>query len=86
MSTYRSYCQRQAEECARRARLAASPDVSDHHRKLGLEWLKLAEKERAKARLRATPSRLAGEAVQAVTTTRASWRSILRLGERRQAA
>jgi hypothetical protein len=83
MSTYRSYCQSQAVECTRRARLAASPEVAAHHRKLGVEWLKLAEKERAKARLRATPSLLTTEAVQVVATTRASWRSILRLTDRR---
>jgi hypothetical protein len=80
MSTYRSYCQSQAVECARRARLAASPEVADHHRKLGLKWLKLAEKERTRACLRATTTRLAAEAVQAVATSRASWR------ERRRSA
>jgi hypothetical protein len=70
MSTYRSYCQSQAVECTRRARLAASPEVADYHRKLALEWLKLAEKERAKARLKATQRPLTIEAVQVAATTR----------------
>jgi hypothetical protein len=86
MSAYRSYCQRQALECGRRARLACSPEVADYHRTLELGWLKLAEKERARARLRDTTGRLAAEAVQAVTTTRAIWRDILALGHNRQAA
>jgi len=50
MSSYASYCQAQAAECARRARLASSPDVAEDRRNLGLRWLKLAEKARAKAR------------------------------------
>ena len=79
MSTYRSYCQGQASECKRRAQLASSPEIAAHFQKLGLEWLRLAEKERAKARLRPTPTRLAAEAVQVVTTARSSWRSLLGL-------
>jgi hypothetical protein len=84
MSTYRNYCQNQAVECTRRARLAASPEVADRHRKLGQEWLKLAEKERAKSRLRATPSLITNEAVQEVPATRVSWRRILKLSDHRR--
>jgi hypothetical protein len=85
MSTYRSYCQSQAVECSRRARLAASADVADRHRKLELEWLRLAEKKRAKARLRPLPTRLAAEAVP-VAANPASWLSNLTPGRRQQAA
>ena len=44
MSSYARYCQSQAAECARRAKLASSPDVAADRRELGLRWLKLAEK------------------------------------------
>jgi hypothetical protein len=54
MSTYRGYCQGQAIECARRARMASTPAVAEHYRELGKHWLKLAAKERAKARLKGT--------------------------------
>ena len=47
MSLYARYCQRQAQECARRAKLARSPEVVTHYRSLGLRWVKLAQKERA---------------------------------------
>ena len=50
MSSYASYCQAQAAECARRARLASSPDLAEDRRNLGLRWLKLAEKARAASR------------------------------------
>jgi hypothetical protein len=50
MSSYASYCQAQAAECARRARLASSPDIAEDRRNLGLRWLKLAEKARAASR------------------------------------
>ena len=43
---YITYCQRQASDCARRARLASSPEIKAYHRRLGLQWLKLAEKAR----------------------------------------
>ena len=46
MSSYARYCQTQATHCARRAKLASSPDVKAYHRRLGLQWLKLAEKAR----------------------------------------
>jgi hypothetical protein len=44
MSSYAKYCRDQAAECARRARLASSPDVAANSRTLELRWLKLAEK------------------------------------------
>jgi hypothetical protein len=53
MSSYARYCQRQALECARRARMASSPDVAAYQRALGLHWVKLAQKERAKSGLKA---------------------------------
>lgn len=53
MSSYVRYCQRQAADCARRVKLASSADIKAYHRRLGLEWLKLAEKARvARARTR----------------------------------
>jgi hypothetical protein len=44
MSTYAKYCRDQAAECARRARLASSPEVAANAVMLGLRWVKLAEK------------------------------------------
>ena len=44
MSSYARYCRDQAEECARRVRLANSPEVAASCRELGRRWLKLAEK------------------------------------------
>jgi hypothetical protein len=44
MSSYAKYCRDQAAECARRARLANSPDIAANSRTLELRWLKLAEK------------------------------------------
>jgi hypothetical protein len=44
MSSYAKYCRDQAAECARRARLASSPDIAANSRTLELRWLKLAEK------------------------------------------
>jgi hypothetical protein len=57
MSSYASYCQAQAAECARRARLASSPDIAEERRNLGLRWLKLAEKARAASRPLTQPSK-----------------------------
>jgi hypothetical protein len=57
MSSYASYCQAQAAECARRARLASSPDIAEERRNLGLRWLKLAEKARAARRSPAQASK-----------------------------
>ena len=42
MSSYASYCQDQAAYCARRARLASSPEIVAYCRSLELRWLKLA--------------------------------------------
>jgi hypothetical protein len=50
MSSYARYCQVQAAECARRAKLASSPDIAAERRNLGLRWLKLAEKALAASR------------------------------------
>jgi len=44
MSSYAKYCRDQAAECARRARLASSPDIAANNRRLELRWLRLAEK------------------------------------------
>ena len=43
MSSYVSYCQDQAADCARRARLASSPEIVAYCRSLELRWLRLAE-------------------------------------------
>jgi hypothetical protein len=43
MSSYASYCQDQAANCARRARLASSPEIVSYCRRLELCWLKLAK-------------------------------------------
>ena len=43
MSSYASYCQDQATDCARRARLARSPEIVAHCRSLEFRWLRLAE-------------------------------------------
>jgi hypothetical protein len=42
MSSYASYCHDQAAYCARRARLASSPEVVAYCRSLEFRWLKLA--------------------------------------------
>jgi hypothetical protein len=41
--SYASYCQDQGVDCARRARLASSPEVATYWRCLGFRWLRLAE-------------------------------------------
>jgi hypothetical protein len=43
MSSYASYCQDQAADCARRARLARSPEMVAYCRSLELRWRRLAE-------------------------------------------
>jgi hypothetical protein len=43
MSSYASYCQEQAANCARRASLAGSPEIVAYCRRLELRWLKLAK-------------------------------------------
>jgi hypothetical protein len=42
MSSYASYCHDQAAYCARRARLASSPEVLAYCRGLEFRWLNLA--------------------------------------------
>src|SRR5262245_19697776 len=42
MSSYASYCQDQAADCALRARLTSSPEIVAYCRSLELRWLKLA--------------------------------------------
>lgn len=44
MSSYSKYCREQAAECARRARVANSPDVAANYGMLEARWRKLAEK------------------------------------------
>jgi hypothetical protein len=46
MSSYASYCQERATDCARRARLASSPAIAMYWRSLELRWLRLAEQAR----------------------------------------
>jgi hypothetical protein len=43
MSSYATYCQDQATACARRARLASSPEIVAYCRTLEFRWLRLAE-------------------------------------------
>jgi hypothetical protein len=43
MSSYASYCQDQATDCALRARLASSPEIVAYCRSLEFRWLRLAE-------------------------------------------
>ena len=43
MSSYVSYCQYQATDCARRARLASSPEIEAYCRSLECRRLRLAE-------------------------------------------
>ena len=44
MSSYARYCREQAEDCARRARVASSPQVAANYRTLENRWLSLAKK------------------------------------------
>jgi len=44
MSSYARYCREQAADCARRARIAKSPEVIANYRTLHERWAKLAEK------------------------------------------
>ena len=46
MSSYTSYCQDQAADSARRARLARSPEIAAYWRSLGLRWLRLTDHAR----------------------------------------
>src|SRR6516165_5866090 len=47
MSSYASYCQDQATACARRARLASSPEIVAYCRNLQSRWLRLAAQAQA---------------------------------------
>src|SRR5262245_3746945 len=47
MSSYASYCQDQATDCARRARLASTPEIVAHCRGLECRWLRLAQRAQA---------------------------------------
>src|SRR5262245_65522840 len=47
MSSYASYCQDQATDCARRARLASTPEIVAHCRSLEYRWLRLAAQAQA---------------------------------------
>jgi hypothetical protein len=57
MSSYAKYCRDQAAECARRLKLASSPEVAANCRTLGLRWLKLAEKAESASRPPGNPSK-----------------------------
>jgi hypothetical protein len=54
MSSYASYCQDQSTDCARRARLASSPEVATYWRCLGLRWLRLSEQAQGGALVNAS--------------------------------
>ena len=57
MSSYARYCQ--SQDCGLRAAgQISSPDIKAYHRRLGLQWFKLAEK-----------ARVAGGRTRDVTTT-----------------
>jgi hypothetical protein len=43
MSSYANYCQEQATDCARRAKLATSPEMVAYCRSLEFRWLRLSE-------------------------------------------
>jgi hypothetical protein len=47
-----------ASDCARRAKLASSPEIKAYHRRLRLQWIKIAEK-----------ARVAGSRTRSVTCT-----------------
>lgn len=46
MSSYATYCQDQATDCRRRARLAVSPEIAAYYQGLERRWLSLAEHAR----------------------------------------
>jgi hypothetical protein len=71
MSSYATYCRDQAADCARRARLARSPEIAAYYRSLGLRWIRLAKQAeetgapkgtREAPFEQATPRRLASKA------------------------
>ena len=65
MSSYAKYCRDQAAECARRVRMASSPEVAASCRDLGLRWLKLAEKAEMTSRPFANARKAAAAAIGA---------------------
>jgi hypothetical protein len=46
MASYATYCEDQAADCARRARLARSSEVAAYCRSLELRWMRLAEQDK----------------------------------------
>jgi hypothetical protein len=50
MSSYAKYCRDQAADCARRARIASSPEVVANYRALHARWSRLAEKAEIESR------------------------------------
>jgi hypothetical protein len=66
MSSYAKYCRDQAAECARRARLAGSPEIVANSRSLEQRWLRLA----AKAEIVSARPALSGKAPTAMASRR----------------
>jgi hypothetical protein len=58
MSSYAKYCREQAADCARRARIASSPEIVATCRALQERWLKLADKAQSDHRPRGRIDRL----------------------------
>jgi hypothetical protein len=56
------YCLAQAAECARRAKLASSPEIAAERRALGLRWLRLAERAKAGGRVPSSAAKTASAA------------------------
>jgi hypothetical protein len=49
-ASYAKYCRDQAADCARRARIASSPEVTANCKMLQERWLKLASKAGVESR------------------------------------
>jgi len=78
MSSYASYCQDQATACARRARLASSPEIVAYCQNLQSRWLRLA------AQAQATGGALGRKSASAVSLAqRFHWTTKLPLHARR---
>jgi hypothetical protein len=58
-SSYAKYCRDQAADCARRARIASSPEVIANCKMLQERWLKLASKADIESRRPALPASFA---------------------------
>jgi hypothetical protein len=58
-ASYAKYCRDQAADCARRARIASSPDVTANCKMLQERWLKLASKAEVESRRPALPASFA---------------------------